>query len=354
MEAQRYPEDFDGIVAGAPANHMSTSSMFLAAVVQANTGGDGNPILTADKLAPLHDAVVSECDANDGVRGDGLIGDPRDCRFDPAALRCRAADQPTCLTTAQVAVVRTIYAGVLDRQGRRLDPRMTPRGSELSWAGWWVPVPAPASAPAGTAPTWIAKAFGESASRWLARPLGQGKPLDRVELTLREFSEQIQSTRYYDAINPNVEAFRRRGGKLMLYQGLADALVPPSSTFEYYNALRDAMGGQRRTDRFARLFVVNGMNHCTGGPTPDSSAMILQMVRWVENGMAPDSILATDRDGARTRPAFKYPLVAKYVGPDPAKDPTGPDRAENFVAAEPTVEHDDDVEWVGDYLLRPR
>ena len=231
---------------------------------------------------------------------------------------------------------------------------MTPRGSELSWAGWWVPVPAPASAPAGTAPTWIAKAFGESASRWLARPLGQGKPLGRVELTVREFSEQIQSSRYYDAINPNVEAFRRRGGKLMLYQGLADALVPPSSTFEYYNALRDAMGGQRRTDRFARLFVVNGMNHCTGGPTPDSSAMILQMVRWVENGTAPESILATDRDGARTRPAFKYPLVAKYVGPDPAKDPTGPDKAENFVAAEPTVEHDDDVEWVGDYLLRPR
>ena len=107
------------------------------------------------------------------------------------------------------------------------------------------------------------------------------------------------------------------------------------------------MGGQRRTDRFARLFLVNGMNHCTGGPTPNSRTMILQMVRWVENGKAPESILATDRDGARTRPAFKYPLVAKYVGPDPTKDPTGPDKAGNFVAAEPTVEHDDDVEWVG-------
>ena len=152
MEAQRYPDDFDGIVAGAPALQMEFSPLFLANVIQANTGADGNPILTLDKLAPLHAAVVEACDGNDGVTGNDLIGDPRDCRSTRRSIRCPGADGPTCLTSAQVSVVRTIYAGARDRSGRRLDPRMTPRGSELTWAGWWVPAPPPPTAPAGHSP----------------------------------------------------------------------------------------------------------------------------------------------------------------------------------------------------------
>jgi feruloyl esterase len=320
MEAQRYPDDFDGIVVGAPALYMEFSPLFLASAIQANTGPGGAPILTLDKLAPLHDAVVKACDGNDGVTGDGLIGDPRDCSFDPGSIRCPGADAPACLTSAQVAVVRTIYAGAHDRSGRQLDPRMTPRGSELTWAGWWVPAPAPPTAPAGTRPVSAAIAFGESAARWLSYPLGQGRPLGRVEMSLRDFAQLAQQAKYYDAVNPNLEAFRRRGGKLMIYQGLADALVPPSSTLEYFNAVRETMGGPKKTDRFARLFLINGMNHCAGGPTPNTSDLVLQMVRWVENGAAPESITA----GPLT--------VAKYA----------------------EVRRDDDVDWAGDYLLDPR
>ena len=135
---------------------------------------------------------------------------------------------------------------------------------------------------------------------------------------MRDFAQMAQQAKYYDALNPDLEAFRRRGGKLLIYQGQADALVPPSGTIDYYNAVREAMGGQRRTDRFARLFLVNGMNHCGGGPTPDTSDMILQMVRWVESDAAPETITA----GPLT--------VPKYA----------------------QMRRDDDVEWAGDFLSR--
>jgi feruloyl esterase len=220
-----------------------------------------------------------------------------------------------------------------------------------------VPLPPNPSAPAGTPPTSIARAFGEQASRWLSYPLGKGKPLDEVELTVQDFKQQIRTTKYYDAMNTNLHPFRRRGGKLMMYQGWADPLNPPSQMLEYYSEMRRDMGGQRRTDEFSRLFMINGMGHCNGGPTPSTSEMILQMVRWVEEGQAPESILATDEDPVtsetRQRPVFKYPLVPKYVGPDPAQDPSGPNRPENFVPAAPATFHNDDVRWYGDYLLRP-
>ena len=350
IEAQRFPNDFDGIVAGAPANGMSTDPMFLAWGVKTNSDANGNPILTESKLAPLHAAVVKACDANDSVVGDGLIGDPRDCRFDPATIRCAGADAADCLTAAQVNVVRTLYKGIFDSRGRRLDLRNAPKGSELNWLGWWVPR---ATATTGIRST-IAWSFGQSAARWLSYPIGRGRPLEAVQFTKRDFFEQVQSARYYEGMDPDLKAFRRRGGKLILYQGQADPLVPPVQILEYYNAMRDEMGGQRRTDQFARLFLINGMGHCGGGLTPNTSDLTLQIVRWVEEGQAPDSITATQSDGPngpRTRPVFSYPRVAKYVGPDPATDPTGPDKPENFVAAPSPFAHDDNVVWLGDFLL---
>lgn len=125
----------------------------------------------------------------------------------------------------------------------------------------------------------------------------------------------------------------------------------------YYDPLRRTMGGQEATDRFVRLFLVPGMSHCGGGPSPDASEMLLQMVRWVEEGQAPESILVSDRNSVtqatRRRPVFRYPLVAKYVGPDPAQDPAGPDKPENFVAAQPIKPHRDSTDWVGSFLLAP-
>jgi feruloyl esterase len=358
MEAQRYPDDFDGIVAGAPANLQTTNPLFMGWGVKVNTGADGKPILTNDKIPPLHDAVVKACDANDGVVGDGLIGDPRDCTFDPAAIQCTGADAPTCLTAAQVKVVRAFYEGVLDEKGRRLDPRIIPRGSELSWIGYWAPTPAPATAPAGTPDSYGARTWGDGPARWFSFAIGKGRPLDQVDISVSTLREMEPQARVNEALNPNLRPFRASGGKLMIYQGLSDYGVTPSQTFTYYDALRDYMGGQAATDKFARLYAIPGMGHCGGGPTPDASAMLLQMVRWVEAGQAPESILVTDRNTAtnetRQRPVFRYPQVAKYIGPDPVANPTAADKPENFVAAAPTRTHVDHVDWEGNDWLKPR
>jgi hypothetical protein len=358
MEAQRFPDDFDGIVAGAPANLQTFNPIYMKWAIDANTGADGGPILTAEKVPALRAAVTAACDDNDGVVGDGLIGDPRDCHFDPIEIQCAGADSPSCLTPAQVKVVRTFYNGVLDEKGNRLDPRIIPRGSERTWVGFWVPTPPPASAPAGTPPNYGAYNWGHNPARWFSYPIGEGRPLDDVEVSMRDFRLVAkQADEYYEALNPNLHRFRAAGGKLMIYHGLSDESTTPSQTWTYYDAVRKEMGGQRATDEFARLFMIPGMGHCGGGPSPSTSNMLLQVVNWVEEGTAPESIVVSDRnpttDNPRQRPVFAYPRVAKYVGPDPAEDPSGPDRVENFVAAKPTTKHQDHVEWAGDFLLKP-
>jgi hypothetical protein len=356
MEAQRYPRDFDGIIAGAPASLQTFNPLFMAWVLRTNTDPNGRPILTADKLAPLHAAVVKACDANDGVVGDGLIGDPRDCDFDPVSIQCAGADGADCLTAEQVRVVQTLYTGNFDPQGRRLDPRVLPRGSELTWLGFWIP---PVTTPAGLSPQPVVAAWrwGDNTARWFSFPIGQGKPLTRVRLTVEEFRRMAPAAKYYEPLDPDLRAFRDAGGKLMIYSGWGDWGVTPSQTLMYYDAVRRAMGGQEATDRFVRLFMVPGMSHCGGGPTPDTSEMLRQMVKWVEEGEAPESILAHDRNpltnAVRHRPVFRYPLAVRYIGPDPKEDPTGPDKAENFVAAPAAKPHRDSIDWVGDFLLTP-
>lgn len=357
MEAQRYPHDFNGIIVGAPANYMSIDPQWLGYEVAANTDQKGDAILTPDKLAPLHEAVVAACDANDGVKGDGLIGDPRDCNFDPGSVRCTATSDPSaCLTSAQVAVVRKIYHGAVDSHDDLLDPRQVPKGSELSWAGWWVPVPAPATSPAGTPPSFAAKSFGENVAGYLSYPIGRGKALADVRFTRSEWNTLIRtSSHVYDAIDPDLTAFEEAGGKLLIYQGEADTLNPGSSTLDYYNAVTKKMGGLEKTQRFARLFMVNGMGHCGGGPTPASGDLAQAMVNWVEAGQAPSAIMATDTNAitneTRTRPVYPYPLVAKYVGPDPTTEPTAADDPTNFVSAEPAVKHTDGIDWLGERML---
>jgi feruloyl esterase len=358
MEAQRHPRDFDGIVAGAPASLQTFNPLYMAWALRTNSDEGGRPILTAAKLAPLNAAVIQACDANDGVPGDGLIGDPRECNFDPASIQCAGGDGPDCLTEAQVRVVKTFYAGNFDARGRRLDPRVLPYGSELSWAGFWVPRPGAAQETAGAQRALGAWAYGDNAARWFSFPPGQGKPLDQVQLTLDEFRRMALSAKYYEPLDPDLRAFREAGGKLMIYSGWADWGVTPSQTLMYYDAVRRAMGGQQATDRFVRLFMVPGMSHCGGGLAPDTSAMLLEMVRWVEQGRAPESILASGQNpvtgSARQRPVFRYPLAARYIGPDPRQDPAGPDKPENFVAARPAKLHADSIDWVGNFLLSPR
>jgi Tannase and feruloyl esterase len=347
MEAQRYPRDFDGILAGAPANLMAFLGPEATGwVARVNTDAAGHPIVTAAKIPALHAAVLAACDAVDGL-ADGQLDDPRACRFDPATLACPAgADRPDCLTPAQVHAARLLYSPPTDPHGRLLYPGGLEPGSEASWAGPLPWVTAPPGVPA----------FGAVAAdnylRYLAFAAGRpGIPLSRWEFTARAFDRLRPESRVIDASSADLRAFRAAGGKLILYHGWADTLIPPRGTLAYYQAVQDRMGGPAAAGRFARLFMFPDVFHCTGGgPSPDTDDLLLQLVRWRERGQAPERTIATQTDAAgritRTRPVFAYPTRAGYDGTGSIDD------AANFVPAAPATRPDDHIRWLGNDLFR--
>lgn len=338
-EAQRYPQDFDGILAGAPA-HITTelNSFYQPWLGTIEFDDAGAPILTADKLAPLHASVMAECDGKDGLV-DGIIDDPRACDHDPGDLLCPpGTDQPTCLTAAQVDVVRKIYSGPVTPQGERLYLGGEAPGSELAWLGWIVP----AAPGAGS----IAQSIGLPWLRYLA--LEQPQPGLRLEdwaFTRKNFERVQRLAGLYDATRTDLSAFRDRGGKLVMYHGWADQAISPYGTPAWYRALADRMGGEERTKEFARLFMVPGMFHCRGGDAPNTFDALTPVIDWVEKGIAPWRIVATQTTdtGTRTRPLFAYPAVARYDGSG------SPDVASNFRWSRPPVRYQDRVDWLGSF-----
>jgi pimeloyl-ACP methyl ester carboxylesterase len=338
MLAQRYPDDFDGILAGGAVNALTGVVMALAWTSIANTAADGSPILTLDKLPVIHQAALAECDGRDGLV-DGQITDPRACQFDPASLQCPAGqDAPDCLTPAQVEAVREIYAGPVDDQGHRLYPGGLAVGSELEWRlalfGWNPP-------------------FTPGVSELLSRDYLRGMAAwdeqlsyDNLSFDLITFQRLSHMGPIYDATDPDLRPFRDSGGKLIIWHGWEDSLVPPIGTIAYYQAVQDAVGGLEETRQFTRLYMFPGASHCSGGTGPSEFDLLTPLMEWVEQGIAPEGVIARDRqDGqvVRTRPVYPYPLVATYDGSGSIDD------ASNFVAAMPTARHDDRIEWAGEY-----
>jgi feruloyl esterase len=346
MEAQRYPDDFDGIVAGAPAAYWSPlNAEYQPWNARSNTAPDGSSIITPAKLPALHQAVIAACDAKDGL-ADGEIEDPRDCAFDPGSIQCPGAtDQPTCLTDAQVQAARRLYGGPRDQRGRRLYPGGEPLGSELQWMPWV------ATAPGTPASASIAAQAGENFLRYLAFPVGRpGSSIEAWRFTDQEFDRLRAEERDANALDPDLRAFRRHGGKLILFHGWADPAISPFGTPAYYQAVEDTMGGAKAVQRFARLFMIPTMYHCNGGYGPSQFDMVGPIVDWVEQDKAPDAVIVSQTDAsgkvARTRPVFPYPERARYAGSGSIDD------AASFVAADPTAPPDDHVDWLGSDLLR--
>lgn len=318
LEAQRYPQDFNGIIAGAPAFITQELNTFYQPwLANVDWTSSGQPILTASQLPLLHNAVLAECDGKDGLV-DGQIDDPRRCDFNPATLQCPGAAKPTCLTAEQVAVVKKIYSGPVDAQGQRLYPGGEPYGSELAWAGWMIPVPGQTRA------TTIAALIGGEWIKWMTfngvLPGSQTWDLEHAILTKAEFEKVRALAGLYDADNPDLSAFRADGGKLIMWQGWADQAISPYGTIDYYTDLTRLMGGRSATEQFARLFMLPGVNHCGGGTAPNQIDMIDPMLAWVEHGVAPTSVIATELTATtpptvvRTRPIYPYPEVARYNG----------------------------------------
>jgi len=316
MEAQRYPDDFDAIVAGAPVYnmvHMNVSQTALQVEMLRNP----DRIVPQSKVTLLANAAVAACDANDGVK-DSIINNPRACKFDPGALACKAGDAPDCLTPAQVETAKQFYLPVKTKSGQVVYPGRSP-GVESGYAAR-IPV---VGKPVG--PLWgdMPKFVGHRDPNWDAMSFDLDKDL---ALTLKNAS-------FIEASDPDLTKFKARGGKLLLWHGWADPGPSPENTITYYSQASKASGGGT-TDDWMRLFLLPGVAHCGGGVGPDQADFLGAMERWREQGVAPAQITAsrnTGRSGLTpmTRPLCPFPQVARYKGSGSA------DEAVNFVCAAP-------------------
>ncbi|WP_439839422.1 tannase/feruloyl esterase family alpha/beta hydrolase [Aeromonas caviae] len=288
IEAQRYPDDFDGIIAGAGAlNFLTQNAIFHAWQAISNTGPDGKPILLAGRLPILHRAVVAACDRLDGLT-DGLISNPLSCHFELDSLKCpaEASDTSACLSTAEVEVARKFYDGPRDpATGIRLTAGGPQYGSELAWAGVYVP---------SSADDTI---FSEKVSLPVLRNMAyETEPsadfaLDDLRFDLTTFDKLRARHPLFDATNPDLSAFANKGGKLIVWHGWSDPHISPLNSIAYYTAVRQQMGDER-TATFVRLYLFPGMYHCANGDGPSQIDLLTPMMAWVENGHTPDAIEA--------------------------------------------------------------
>jgi feruloyl esterase len=290
VEAQRYPHDFNGILAGAPGNiEAQLLGVVPAWLVAVNTGTDGREVLTSEKLPALHAAVIKACG-----NAQGLIEDPRSCDFNPATIQCPAgADNSSCLTPAQVTVVREFYLGPNDGHGHYLYPGGEPYGSELAWAGAAVDPAADTTWPEDTLADQIGTTYLKYMGYWQNPPASF--KLSDFHFTVAEYHKLLPLAGIYDATDPDLSAFQRAGGKLIIYQGWADQEISPFGTVDYYKAVARHAGGFAASQDFSRLYMIPNQNHCLshGSPQvnpPEAMSMLLSSLqKWAEQGTAPGS-----------------------------------------------------------------
>jgi feruloyl esterase len=316
MEAQRFPNDYDGILAGAPANNWTR---LMYATFDATVAGlDSAGRVTQDELRMVNRAVMSACDKLDGVE-DGVLEDPRRCRFDYSSLECKAGAAPgTCLTAAQLATVRRISSGPRDpRTNAQLYPGL-PFGSEATWQALLAtdrPFPIPISFY-----RWVV--FADSQWNW--KTFDARRPADYAALQRAE----SQYAPLLSAIDPDLGRFRQRGGKLIQYHGWNDQLIAPENSIAYYESVlarsgRDKTQALRDVQEFYRLYMVPGLYHCGGGTGPNVFDLQTALERWVEQKEAPESVVATrstNRVVDRSRPLCPYPQTAVYKGSGDTND----------------------------------
>jgi feruloyl esterase len=306
MSAQRYPEDFDGIIAGAPAyNQIYISAWRMRLLMTALKSPQH--ALPPEKLKLLNDAVLDKCDSNDGVK-DRLIEDPRSCNFDPGALKCSGAETASCLTAQQLETVNIAHTDIRKSDGELLCPRL-PFGGELGWS-----LPAAATAP-GAMDIDIFRYIANQDPAWDWRSFDLEKDIGRALL----HGEEIH------ADNPDLTKFKARGGKLLMYHGWSDGgsggSISALNSVSYYESVLKFMGPKQ--DDWFRLFMVPGMNHCGGGTGPNQFNKLAALERWREQNEAPESITAARvNEGVidMTRPLCPYPQRAVYKGSGSTND----------------------------------
>jgi Tannase and feruloyl esterase len=335
MLAQRFPNDFDGIIAGDPANYWTHH--YIGGHLWTALAMDGPGFIPPAKLPVIGAAVMAACDALDGVK-DGVLSDPRRCRFDPSTIACKGADGPDCLTAPQVDALQKLYTGLRDASGKQLYPGLLPGGEDIpgGWASWVT----------GASP-------GQSQHARLGIPFMKYIAFEEPDWDFHTFrftrsdglDNDIEFTDaklggLFNAIDPDLWGFRENGGKLIQYHGWADPDITPLNSIDYYESVVNLSGlgtaeALRETQQFYRLFMVPGMQHCRGGAGTDSFQMLDALEGWVENGIAPDRVVAshlTNGKVDRTRPLCPYPAEAKWNGSGSTDD------AANFTCAVPAAQ----------------
>ncbi len=365
MEAQRFPYDFDGIVAGAPVNYyqaMNAAGVWwlqrlfkddFAGNLAVDTDGDGS-FDSVKLLETLNDRVLQKCDANDGVR-DGILSNPLSCEFEPkrdlADLMCASGtSNDSCFTPAQVQTIADFYSGPTDRNGKVLYPGKA-LGSEREWINLYIP-----NARNRNAPTMLVGPAGDHVNYLfyendpgvvipdMTRPTHvPGRNATVPEVSWLEFDindladgKAALMQTLMDATDPDLSRFLAdNNGKLLLYHGWSDSLSSAKATVQYFNAMVDStFGGQMSAAMDStRLFLAPGMGHCAGGPGPNTWDKLPALVDWVENGKAPDSITATHSSNGSVdneRLLCPYPQQSVFTGPAGGADNPANWRAENF------------------------
>jgi len=307
LQGARYPDEFDGIIAGDPANvRRNAWALWLAN----ETFKDPAAYIPPSKYPMIHRAVLAACDANDGLN-DGLIEDPEHCQVDFQQLECKAGDRTDCLTARQVQSAQTMISPAKDTAGNALFERVEP-GTELRWARL-AGGPEPADLFVDQFryvvyqdPSWDWRSF----------------VLDRDASKANAINKGV------DELDPHLADFAKHKGKLLLYHGWADQQVAPGSTVDFYHQAIEASPDPANASNWIRLFMVPGMGHCSGGEGPDIFDKISVLEQWVEQGRAPDRIIASHLTAGkpdRTRPLCPYPQIARYQGSGSI------DEAANFV-----------------------
>jgi feruloyl esterase len=294
LQAYRYPDEFDGVVAGDPATfRRNVWALWLANVTFKDPAG----YIPPSKYPMIHQAVLDACDKIDGLK-DGLIDDPTRCNFDPEVLQCRQGDAASCLTARQVRTARAILSPAITASGAPIFPRLEP-GTELRWARL-AGGPEPAELFLDYFKYLV---FKDAHWDWktfdLERDAALSNDIDKDTI----------------ALNPSLTPFAHHGGKLLLYHGWADQQVAPGATVEFYDSLVKVGGDP--APGWVKLYMAPGMAHCSGGEGPDTFDKLSAMEQWVEQGKAPEQIIASHSSNGkvdRTRPLCPYPQVARYQG----------------------------------------
>jgi feruloyl esterase len=297
MEAQRYPEDFDAIVAGAPANfqtHLHAFDIVLQTAVR-----QFGAAVPPDKVVMLGKAVLDACDAADGIK-DGFLNNPRKCNFDYNSLLCKGVEADNCLTAAQVDSVKKAHGPLMNAKGALVYPGYA-MGSEGTWR-----LLSAANSPAPTALSLGSyREVLHQDPNWDWRTFDVNKDVPALD----------EKHGYINAVNPDLSQFKARGGKLLTYHGWNDTGISPENSINYRQSVLAKMGPDQ--DNWYRLFMVPGMGHCQGGPGPNQFNLMGAMERWKESNTAPDEITASHVANNRvdmTRPLCPYPQVATYKG----------------------------------------